>query len=327
MTEAEAGDIKRLFFPNHRGAELKHVNLSRRSAGRASVLEFLRWLSANQNRLAFGYMHKEYALLAKMVDWVLEPSFRALGHDLYERGANIGLVNLTYTIVRSTAGPDYLRELLRAFQDLVLEPSSDHLDKFERILNERDEPEPLREVLGYYRLALAHLGSDLLEILHPSHLDLVLSLSLGVMAEWSERGDAPFRVIQDQCSEMARDKVVWAAVTSPDVPQQLVGWDRRTISYPIGIESTELASSHDWIGLQLADVVAGAVARAMRSSPHALGHADPYSSDILAAIGEWTCSNNLWPSSVIDPVKLGTVGPMHRDANEHVEDLVRKARL
>jgi hypothetical protein len=264
LTEPQAHRLKRHFFAGHRGVELKHTKLARHQSGRVRILSFMRWLGANQHVVGLTYVHKEFALVAKMVDWILEPSFRLAGLDLYERGANIAFANLTFIIVRSVAGPAYLRELLSSFHELTQHPDITRLQNYVDVLNTYDEPEPLDQVLGYYRSAVAHLGLRVLDILDPSCLDLMWSYALGVMANWSKRGAAPFRLIQDQSSEMAREKDLWDAVTDPHAPQQLVGWDRRTIQYPIGITSTVLGSSHDWVGLQLADIVAGAITRTMR---------------------------------------------------------------
>ena len=66
------------------------MNLFMDEAGyRVEVIEFVRRVP--KNKIAFVGVHKEFVLLAFLIDFWLEPLAHRDGVNLYERGANIAL--------------------------------------------------------------------------------------------------------------------------------------------------------------------------------------------------------------------------------------------
>lgn len=326
MDETEAAERKRQFFAGDRGAELKHARLARRGRGQTQILRFMRWLDKRRDLVRIAYMHKEFGLVAKMVDWIIEPSYRRHGHDLYADGLNISLANLTYMVLRTVERGAFLRRLLTTFQQLVRQPTPTHLQDYVDVLLSRDEPECVEQVLQIHRGAIADLGVYLLQLLQPACLDVAWAFSYSIMADWSTRCAAPFRVIMDMSTEFAEEKELWDAVVTPGAEPKIVGRDRRVMRFPIGVSETTLASSQDWSGLQLADVLAGAVARAGRCALPWVAENDRFARDLFEIVGTWTASASIWPSPDVTPEDLGTIGPAFDDPIAHIESIRRRIR-
>ncbi len=325
LTEENADELKREFFSGFKGPELKHSILTRRECHRTRVLKFLEHLSERQDQINFAYVHKEFALTAKMVDWIIEPSFHEAGISIYKGGLNIALANLTYTIVRSLGGREFLREILVCFEQLMRSPSVDTLAEYCASLHTQNAPEPLEYVLDMFRLATRHLGVKLIGLLDPSCLEIASTVALVVMGQWARENDGPFRLIQDDSSEMAKNKAIWDTIVHPAVPETMVGWDRRTMQYPLRVQETVLADSKQHSGLQLADVLAGAIARSTRAGASSAVRNDKYAQQIIDVIGEWVCSEHIWPSSDVTPKDLNTSGPAFADPIKHIEELLRRS--
>lgn len=95
LTEDEAGDLKKRHFGHVRAEELKHSNLQRRQQHHPAVVALLQdVLGSDRARASMAY--KPYALIAKIVDHVIEPMMHDDGLDLYDGGAHDALANLLY---------------------------------------------------------------------------------------------------------------------------------------------------------------------------------------------------------------------------------------
>jgi len=114
LSEDEAKAALDASFGTDRQREVKHSRLSRTQKGRAQIIDFLSRL--NHAKVGFFGVHKEYVLLAYLIDFWLEPIAHRDGLNLYERGGNIALTNVSYITLGATRGVDGRRELLRRFQ-------------------------------------------------------------------------------------------------------------------------------------------------------------------------------------------------------------------
>ena len=73
---------------------------------------------------------------------------------------------------------------------------------------------------------------------------------------------------------MVKETKLWEALTAKSVDPATIGYGSKTMQFPIGVATTSFADSRSWIGLQLADVLAGAVARSHTARKR--GQADAY---------------------------------------------------
>jgi hypothetical protein len=81
-------------FGVDREREVKHSRLAKTKRGRTQLLDFFQ--RVDRRKIGFFGVHKEYVLLAYLIDFWFEPLAHRDGVNLYERGANIALTNVSY---------------------------------------------------------------------------------------------------------------------------------------------------------------------------------------------------------------------------------------
>lgn len=105
---------------------------------------------------------------------------------------------------------------------------------------------------------------------------------------------------------------------SPHAPADLIGYDRRTMEFPIGIAETRFERSENWAGLQLADVMAGAVAECMAAQMIPEEERDPFVRNLWDRLEGWDVAEHIWPEAKFTPEALGTDGPAASDGLEYM---------
>lgn len=319
----ECEHFKSTFFSSTNAKELKHNILQRRPSGRAAVLSFLRTVLATPNRVMVSAAHKRYALTGKMVDIVVEPAMHRDGLNIYAHGGSVAFTNMVWAVLQS-AGSTTLKELLRRFQRMVRTRSEVARVEFERFLSQPALVDVIDETLDYFRLSVFRTKGVDLASLPRGVLDVSAPLALSCVYGWKMAGAPPQQVIHDESNNMARQKLIWDAILSPSAPAALVGNGSQVIEFPIGVESTTFVSSKHSLGLQIADVVAGAVSAWLgwlASDERVSG----YGADLNAILGPdpSIIHHMIWPSPSVEPEpdREGAT-----DSLEYLTHLIAKAQ-
>jgi hypothetical protein len=298
FTEEQARELKARFFSKVAMPELKHSVLQRRSVNQAAVLGFLESTLAAQGAARLALAHKRYALTAKVVDWIVEPGMYRDGLDLYKDGGNIGLANLFFAAFQ-VEGSGVLSELLRRFQRMLRERSDDAIDAFYWFLRLRHPASVIDETLDMVRVGAAKLTRADIRNVPKGALDLSLAAALITVYSWRRAGLVPQEIIHDASTNMARQKPTWDAILAPSAPAALVGNGTFAVEFPIGVTSTEFKDSRESDALQLADVIAGAVARWARWLDSGESKSDAYGTALNAIVApkvEGLFAWLMWPS-------------------------------
>lgn len=330
--EQEAREIKRQFFGRVRATELKYSQLRSRPRQQDMILRFLESFDAKNARFKFVYAHKEFCVVAKMVDLIIEPWMCEHGIDLYDQGENIALSNLIYFTTSSLAGSEYFRRLLEAFQDFFRMPSQDSFRTAKSILESRidlcetstNEPDLLRGVLRFLHLSTQNMKGEYIDSLSSNDLDICFTFALRLMDGWAKRHGEEMLLVHDASSEMSKRKALWSKIVSPDVSPTKVGWDRRTMKFPIRIKETKFGSSTEWAGLQLADILAGSIGECLRSGIEQASRRTKYVQRLCATVSDWSCHDHIWPNFDFTPAELKTEGAFKNDPIEHMMKLIRR---
>lgn len=124
---------------------------------------------------------------------------------------------------------------------------------------------------------------------------------------------------------MAREKWIWDAITSPDLPAFRVGRTDFAVEYPLRVTATTFADSSDYLQLQFADIMAGAMATWGRSLMR-----DEKQSEYALALKESGIADHLiggiWPHPDVEPT---TDAPGSIGVQQYIElagRVIHKAR-
>jgi len=322
ITEAEARSLLASCFGARTG-EVKFANLAKSQQGRTQIVDLVRALDLTRKNCAFYSYHKQYVLLAFLIDFWLEPMMHEDGVNLYERGGNIGLNNVSYLTLGTCLGLEGRRELLRQFQVMTRDRTRFAFDSFwdslEKAIRENDL---IGQALGALPIARHRLGYEHLLHLPAGLLDLGDYGLLESVQHWREHmPGSDFVLIHDESRFLQKQREFWESVLNPANPTAVVGQDRRTIAFPLPVKGLRLEDSRHFPQLQIADLIASA-ARA-----HATGVVERSNDPFLDALRDAgllkALAGGVWPTALVHPDDLETNGPVHGDAAEFISELVK----
>ena len=276
------------------------------------------------NSVKFTVAHKRYVLVTKIVDILIESMAHKDGIDLYKKGANIAYSNMLFYIIRTLVSEDFFNDMIFNFQEMIRTRTVESYDSFFKPLFDNQFPEEVDELLSLLQAFHIRFGYPFLQTLPADVLDIALTEALTLMNEWKINIPESENIIliHDQSSNMAKEKEFWDKLVSPNAPPKTVGYDRRKMSYPIRIEETEFANSRDYAGLQIADILAGAITRYFKWIINGKDENDVYGKKLVSNMPEAFGAHMIWPSPHVTPDELGTNG---NDADDPI-DYVLKIR-
>ncbi len=250
-------------------AESHYTRLRKRPAGQRRVLEFLADPAMNAMTTArVSVIHKEYMIIAKLVDLLIEPVVYASGGDLYADGWHLKITQMFASLGREACVATW-SSLLEAVVELVWRgtaPAADGLVRAVAAAVDEAGEHPVGEFL-----ALVPLDAGLLLSWHGradgeqsrDALDPALAAMYEQALWWSDRL-GPFRLIYDQSKLVGR----WRDRLLDLVDPEIAAAHAITPSNqprPLKLVGLEPAVSHDEPAIQVADALAGACGELLRN--------------------------------------------------------------
>jgi hypothetical protein len=302
IPEADALEWKARFFGHVRSTELKHSHLQRRSAHQNLVLRFVDAILAGR-RAKTCMAHNPFALVAKLVDWLIEPVMHADGLDLYARGGNAALSNLLYFSLLA-AEPAPLRSVIESFQKAARTRELDDMLACNEVLLSSTVKSALEGLPDFFTSSIARAGLEWVREMPPRALSISVPIALAACYAWRAAGVDSFDIVHDRSSAMALDQEVWNAILSPEAPSATIGHSHFQVTFPIGVGQTLFKDSTSSSSLQLADVLAGAVARwatwVAKGRPGDDGYAARLD-EVIVARGDEAIDVAVWPIPSVTP--------------------------
>jgi hypothetical protein len=303
--------LKTAYFHGVRAGELKHAALAKRPNQQDMVVSFLTELSQDKSLVKVSLAHKRFVLVSKMVDIIVEPALRMDGIDIYKNSMYLSLSNLLFFVLPALAGEAFFNDLLQRFQRMMrdLSPQA-YRDFFDPLFRTHDSSQ-VDELLWFLRAGHTHLGPEFLDeirrelgqlgLSQHSHgpLDIGFSDTVTLMALWRTEIAEGLELVHDESKRMASERHIWDALADKGAPAQAVKRGADIFTFPIAVEGTVFGSSRSWVGLQLADVVAGATAYYFSQVVKGIKQGDDYAAK-LGPIVHGLLSTATWPS--LDPI-------------------------
>lgn len=308
LSESDCQEFKRTFFSNVESIELKYSSLSKRHRQQKMIVLFLKELARKPGLVKVFYAHKQFVLVTKMVEILVEPVYYHNGKDIYDKGANIALSNLLFYTLPVFEGVNFFKNLLINFQAMIrFKTEAAYQAFFEPILTQEYAKE-IDGVLEVFRMSHAMFGYEQLVLNTQEHLDIAVSSTLSLMSLWRQDIDDDIILIHDRSSAMARDKKIWDEMVDPNLPSIEVGYDRRKAQFPIRVTKTCSEDSKNWAGLQLVDIIAGTFTRCAKWFSEGRNAEDSFGESLAEILGEAFDCFPIFPQKKFTPDQLGTTG-------------------
>lgn len=320
ISEEESTQLKAEYFGGNQARELKFSQLWRRPRSQRQIIQFLAEIPHPEESIKVSITHKRFALTAKMFDMLVETVAHEDGFDAYERGFNIAFSNMAYNAIPVLAGIEFFEDLLKAFQRLMRYRTREAYDHYFELIDSIEGPAELVEVLEWFKLFDLRLGFEYLP--DRELLDVTLSSALVLMNSWRFTHPEPIRVVADASSRLLSERPFLDALNNPELAKQTVGHDRRTLSLPLVFDEIALERSESYNGLQLADLIAGAMTRACANANQNTSSLSPNDEELRDIVLKFECFG-IAPSTAITPEELDTAGPIHAPAADALAQIMR----
>jgi len=324
LSEEHSLELKHRFFSKINAKELKHKSLSKYTSQQSMIVNFIGAMANEPEVVKFAVAHKRYVLTTKIVDVIIEPMMFEDNVDFYQDGLNIAFSNMLYLLGQQKTDKKFFDGMLYAFQKMIIDRTYPAYESFFKPLFETKISKNLEEYifplkLHHHRYSLPDFFNSLSE----KPLEIAFAEALVLVAKWSESINGNFSLIHDNSSTMAKNKKAWDKVLHPDIDPVIVGYDKRLMTFPIRGEKTDFENSMNFAGLQLVDILAGAMARCMKWNINGRPDNDDYAKELSTILPESFGGHILWPTDRVTPEDLGTVGPKAGDAIQHFVDLIK----
>ncbi len=263
LEPAAAEDILRQSFPKYRGDEFKFTNIWRTN-NRGGLIEFGRNAKALE-KSAFAWMtDKRFAVLTKMVDFLIEPQTTAAGYDFYADGYCWKYANYIHYGLTEFGTPELYESLVTGYQAFSRKPSRETLLQLQVGLRTMAE-----SIEGPHQLFLEQMadGAEMFERFSDldnfaSSDELHVTSMIATVAHWRKFYSEDFAAVHDASAHFFRHRETWEKVTGTGAPAGLhQSGDGTSVEFPLRVISTQAVDSKDNSSVQFCDVLAGLFAK------------------------------------------------------------------
>ncbi len=284
ITEDEAAELINKYFPTHQGKELKYIQLKKRETYWEPLLEIQKVLLNEYNGISY-VVDKKYVQLYLLLDNCLEPYLHGIGDtDYYKDGQNFALASMLYCYAPTFWGRNEFDELLYYYQRAAV----NKLDLNVNILVEhaRSIVSKKQECFEFL-VPLANRNDEVINsILMPEQKnDISFPLLIGLISRVEDDMDTNYIVNHDNTENMKNYRELLDVLIGIDDDFEIFHSVHNTMKYPLKINKVEECDSRNSKGVQLADILAGAIAESAKVLC-CLKESNNYNEQIINLYGE-----------------------------------------
>ncbi len=249
---------RRLIAPMAEDGEAKFSQLRKDPEGQERLLAFLTSEELTPARARVSIFHKPYMVVAKMVDFLMEPGFfkRGRGEEFRTEGHALRWPTTLYELGPTQLG-DVWEQLRQAFVRAVREPAPASTAEVQQLIGEALQCAPDVRL----EVPLKVFADEAPEILGDAHEVDPLDPALPGLVEhidfWGQE-IGPFHVRHDAADALKRYRHFIERLCDPSVEPFEFRANDRVAKFPLQARSIEFVDSRDVPQIQVADLLAGA---------------------------------------------------------------------
>ncbi len=246
-------------FPKNRASEYKFSNIWRTN-NKIGLIEFGENLRKLKDHSFTWVVDKRFAVLTKIVDFLIEPYITDAGFNFYADGFCWKYANYIHYGLTQFGSPELYDSLVMAYQSFSRDPSRERLENLQTQLSIMAATLEAPIDVFFEQMAL---GASLFCNYHDLDSfkgsdELQVTSMIAVITHWRQHCDEDFSVVHDASSNFFRHRETWARVTNNKVPTQTVTLgDGTTVQFPLRVTSTHSVDSKDNYSVQFCDILAG----------------------------------------------------------------------
>lgn len=263
VDEKEAKEIIQRCFPQQQGDELKSNRLIKRTKGQKGYIKLAREIADRTDDFCASKISKRFTIVAKMVDYFVEPIAHHSGYDFYANNYAVKYANSVGFVFENILEKKLANDLMQEYNTFSRFPSKASLLKLQQMLEASLPSAPY----GSEAFLKAFVdGTKEFERFHDlsnwrDSNEIHVTSAVSCMGHWQERMAGPFHVIHDESLHFFKHSEQWITMSNPDNTPTDITIAGKTLRLPIGVEKTTSEKSHMSASLQLCDLIAGLISR------------------------------------------------------------------
>ena len=222
-------------------------------------------MGAYSDRVFIWRVDKRFAVLTKLIDYLIEPTVSEAGFDFYADGFSLNYTNYIHFGLMHFASDTLHSELLQAYQNFSRSPSHRNLYRLQLDLERlaAEAGEPMGQFIELMALGARHFTQYFSVESFGGSDELQLTSMVAIVGYWRSLYTEDFEIMHDTSSNFFHRMDYWRRITNSNVPKQLHPSASGTLyEFPLRVIHTESVDSKENVSIQLCDVLAGLAARA-----------------------------------------------------------------
>ncbi|WP_220721336.1 DUF3800 domain-containing protein [Agarivorans litoreus] len=307
--------------------EMHFKRLKRRKPGQDGIIRLMKHSLINTDTVKVNLFHKEFMIITKVVDILIEHMLHLKGHDLYVNGQNIALSNMLYYCLNSFCDEQDVKDMSIKFVQMVKEQTPASIESFYSSVTK------LKDSCSYERfeesidliLDTSECVNSALDSLDKSALDPSIPALFAQCVQWQQSYPKGYHLIHDDSHTVEQQKLLFAKFM--DLTQETIeyGYDRRKFGLPLQGKSLKFESSQNHLQLQVADIITSSFTHWATCLLN--GETEDYLFSELEKLNldKFIGHNKIWPSPDVHPADLGTVHDGGINPADHMPDFLARA--
>lgn len=261
-TEEEAEQLLKDHVYTHQTKEAKFTDIKKSDSGKKRIINFLSEVVKSPSKVKVMIYHKQYMVVTKIVDMLVEELAHIDGIDLYEKGMNIAMSNIFFHCTPACCGEDRTLKMYQSFIEMVKKQDDTSISEFYYAAWQVYSASIVEEHQSMLApiLATEPMIRDILQGLNLNSLDPAIPSFFHLCAVWGQELNQDFDILHDASKPIFQEKGILEACMSKNIPQALIGYDIRKIEFPLRANGIHFADSKKDYRLQVADLLAGSFA-------------------------------------------------------------------
>ena len=260
FTDDEILQIKNDLSLNDKN-ELHFKQLYKSPAGQRRILSLLSNPLIDKKHIKIGIAEKRYCIYAQIVDVLVETMAHSIGENIYANRSALIMAHLLYTFAVNHSNQTLVQTFEKAFVDMIRKQNNqsitDFYQKADDIYNSSDTSNEFREMLEIVmasRFTAKEAFTD-----DKFYLDNTLTVFVSLVFAWYKQTATRLDIKFDESKPIA---------TKDEFIRQLMKYREDSITigpkgmehqYPLPIDQLELVDSSEYIGVQIADIIASSI--------------------------------------------------------------------
>lgn len=242
------------------GAELHFKKLYKTPEGQKRILALLSHSLIDKEHIKIGIAEKRYCVYAQIVDVLIETMANSLGENIYANRAALIMANLLYTFAVHHPNQIMMEDFEKAFVTMIRNQDTQSMrDFYKKTYNLQNSPDTCKEFKEMLGLVIASRFTVADSFTSDKfYLDNTLTVFVSLVFAWHKQTGSGLDIKFDHSKPIAEREELISKLMKNKGDSITIGPKGMEHQYPLPIDKLELVDSQDYIGVQIADIIASA---------------------------------------------------------------------